>query len=578
MKFRAAIAVIAAAGLDQVLAIVVECPIESDFRPLSAGQFIEAANPGWNAGNTLDAVPNEGSWNNAPLQNSTLTHVKAAGYKSVRIPVTYADHFVSGSPEWKINSTWLQRVSDVVDMATSQGLYVITNMHHDSWSWADVSKPDANQTMIQEKFYASWLQIAKTLSCKSAMVAFEPINEPPGTTEEHAGHLDKLNKLFLKALGETGGYNSQRVVTLSNLGMGADRIQLFKRPENITNPWAYQFHFYSPYDFIFSAWGKTVWGSPADKAAVVAELTSVRGNFSASDSDVPILLGEFDASQLNLEPAARWKWFDFVVRTAKSLGMTTVLWDNGLDNLDRQTGIWRDKIAVDITMAVLRGENNSLADSTTDASATTQESSAYAFNKVGNTVTDKTLPFIMNGNNFTNLTLGSTLLKEGEDYTLGESAVTLKQAFLSKYLHATAEPGTKANITVSFSAGAQSQIELVQWDVPTLSWYSVPAKEIAKGSDLQIPITWKGLHRVAAVKIATTEGAYLFDDWTQYLPDLQKGRGTFNSQWNFDHDRVIITKAAVEAVVASGKNTTFTFEFYPRAAGNGNVVQYTLTA
>jgi len=271
--------------------------------------------------------------------------------------------------------------------------------------------------------------------------------------------------------------------------------------------------------------GKTVWGSQADKAAVVAELTSVRGNFSASESDVPILLGEFDASQLNLEPAARWKWFDFVVRTAKSLGMTTVLWDNGLDNLDRATGVWRDKIAVDITMAVLRGENNSLADSTTDASATTQESSAYVFNKVGSNITAKTLPFIMNGNNFTNITVGSTLLKEGEDYSFGESAITLNQPLLSKYLSATAEPGTKANLTVSFSAGAQSQIELVQWDVPTLSWYSVSAKDVAKGSDLQIPITWKGLHRVAAVKIATVDGAYLFDDWTQYLPDLQKGRG-----------------------------------------------------
>jgi hypothetical protein len=44
--------------------------------------------------------------------------------------VTYTDHYVSSSPDWTINATWLQRVSDVVDMATSRGLYVITNMHH----------------------------------------------------------------------------------------------------------------------------------------------------------------------------------------------------------------------------------------------------------------------------------------------------------------------------------------------------------------------------------------------------------------------------------------------------------------
>ena len=55
-----------------------------------------------------------------------LNSVMVVGKKTV----TYADHFVSGSPEWKINATWLQRVSDVVDLATSRGLYVITNMHH----------------------------------------------------------------------------------------------------------------------------------------------------------------------------------------------------------------------------------------------------------------------------------------------------------------------------------------------------------------------------------------------------------------------------------------------------------------
>ena len=125
------------------------------------------------------------------------------------------------------------------------------NPKKDSWRWADVSKPDANQTQIREKFYASWLQIGKTLACKPAMLALEPINEPPGTTEADAENLAALNGLFLQALADSGGYNPQRVVTLSNVGMGADRIGLFRRPGNITNPWAYQFHFYSPCEFSF---------------------------------------------------------------------------------------------------------------------------------------------------------------------------------------------------------------------------------------------------------------------------------------------------------------------------------------
>lgn len=100
------------------------------FSPISASSYVEAVNPGWNLGNTLDATPTEGSWNNAPVVPATFQDIMAAGFKSVRIPVTYIDHFTSGSPDWTVDPAWLSRVSAVVDMATSLGLYVITNVHH----------------------------------------------------------------------------------------------------------------------------------------------------------------------------------------------------------------------------------------------------------------------------------------------------------------------------------------------------------------------------------------------------------------------------------------------------------------
>jgi endoglucanase len=100
--------------------------------------------------------------------------------------------------------------------------------------------------MIEEKFQASWMQIANKLRCKSELVAFEPINEPPGNNAGDGAKLMKLNDIFLKALADTGGFNSKRVITLSGPGMGADKIQWFKAPANITNPWAFQFHFYNP--------------------------------------------------------------------------------------------------------------------------------------------------------------------------------------------------------------------------------------------------------------------------------------------------------------------------------------------
>jgi endoglucanase len=56
------------------------------FTPISASAAFAALDPGWNLGNTLDATPDEGSWNNPPVQAVTFSQIQAKGFKSVRIP------------------------------------------------------------------------------------------------------------------------------------------------------------------------------------------------------------------------------------------------------------------------------------------------------------------------------------------------------------------------------------------------------------------------------------------------------------------------------------------------------------
>jgi endoglucanase len=201
----------------------VKCPSKSTFAPISAGKFFDAINPGWNLGNTLDATETEGSWNNPPVVGSTFDDVKKAGYKGVRLPITYTFHMTSQSPDWKIDAMWLQRVEDVVDMVLSRGLYAIVNVHHDSTSWADLTKADTNVTMVEERMYRLWYQIGTKLACKGSMLAMEPINEIPGTTAEHGAEVNRLNTAFLQAINDAGGFNPQRVVTL--VGAGEDGVK-----------------------------------------------------------------------------------------------------------------------------------------------------------------------------------------------------------------------------------------------------------------------------------------------------------------------------------------------------------------
>lgn len=101
--------------------------------------------------------------------------------------------------------------------------------------------------MIEEKFYRLWYQIGTKLACKSNMVGFEPINEPPCNNADDAAEINKLNQLFLQALSDSGGFNTKRVVTL--VGGGEDSVKTskwFEAPSNYSNPYAIQFHYYSP--------------------------------------------------------------------------------------------------------------------------------------------------------------------------------------------------------------------------------------------------------------------------------------------------------------------------------------------
>jgi len=518
----------------------VQCSNSTTFTPISAADFVSKMDPGWNLGNTLDAVETEGSWNNPPVQPATFDDIKASGYKGIRLPVTWAYHFTSSSPDWNVDPVWLQRVSDVIDMITSRGLYTIVNVHHDSWIWADITKADANITAIEERFYRLWYQIGVKLACKPSLVAFEPINEEPGTTEEHGKQVNKLNEIFLTAINEAGGYNPDRVVTLVGAGEdGAKTTLWFKRPDEkrFKNPWALQYHYYSPYDFIFGAWGKTIWGGAADKASMETDLSIVRGNFT----DVPIVIGEWSASMVATENTARWKYVDFFLRTARKYKTATVVWDNGADSFDRGAKKWRDEVTQNILMNASAGVPNALPKSTEDAGAESQFSDGYVYHKIGEEVKDAKLGFNLNGNilEYARLAGKKVNLQQDLEYDFSTSAdgkegtVTFKAGFLTPLFasggaidkrsgSAALKLGSVANISLTFNAGADLLVNVLQWDVPTLTLTNT--SKLVTGADLLVPIKWAGQNRPAAIRAVKKDGSYLVDDWTQWLGPLQRGR------------------------------------------------------
>lgn len=237
---------------------------------------------------------------------------------------------------------------------------------------------------------------------------------------------------------------------------------------------------------------------------------------------MPLIIGEWAASPVATESAARWKYFDYFTRAAAKYNTSTILWDNGNDFLDRSKSSWRDDVAKQIYIAASKGVVNSLAESTTDDQATEQQSSGYLFHKTGLAPQAQTLSFQLNGNTITAVTMEDGTPMEPGDYGIDGSRIKFSNAFMGRFVNPETPPGIKANLTVQFSAGADSRIQLVQWDVPKLTGGAT--SKAVSGQDLKIPVKFKGLPKVATVKALLSDGRYLVDDWTQYFGPMQKAR------------------------------------------------------
>ncbi|KDQ14644.1 glycoside hydrolase family 5 protein [Botryobasidium botryosum FD-172 SS1] len=527
------------------------------FTPTSAATAWKSFNPGWNLGNTLDALPTEGSWNNPPVVNATWDDIVASGFKSVRIPITFNDHYISDAPNYTIDPVWLTRINTVVDAALSRGLWAIVNVHHDSWNWADLSNNPADLNAKKTKFEKTWVQLAGLLKSKSEKLVFESLNEPVGSTLADAAQYNDLNARFINVLINSGGNNAQRIISLP--GLGDNSVYLtdwFKYPGNWqADKWGVQFHYYSPWDFGAGWWGRTFWGSAEDKAAVTSDFAQVKGNFS-----VPVLVGEYGTSLVGrvVEKAAGWAWYDHVVRTGIKNGFALQFWDNG-EYFNRATHQWTDVTTKNIIVAASAGQSNTIP----------ENGYGTIWIKSGATLAAQALPLQYNGNTLKGVYSGTTALKSGTDYTVttNPTGISLTTTYLKTIVGKNL--GALGTLTIKSSSGADLEIDIRQYSVPTID---KKAYTVTAASDLSIPVKFNGA-KLATVKAIKADGTILKDDWTQWLGPLQAGRVNWSDDFDFSGDNLVAKASLLNAIKSSGSQpVTLTWEFWPRTDAANNVV------
>lgn len=355
----------------------------SGMRDISGFDFVKDMGFGWNLGNTLDSKADwlegygsiadyEKAWGNPVTTKAMIDMVKQAGFKTVRIPVTWDNHLDSN---YNIDSAWLDRVQTVVDYVIDNDMYAILNIHHeDDWVVTSYSSMNASKSAITKV----WTQIANRFKNYDDKLIFETLNEPrnvgestewSGGTEESRNLVNIYNQTALDAIRATGGNNSVRFVMVPTHSASScyNAINGFVLPDDTANGrLIVSQHLYTPYDFALNENGTSYWGSDSDKAALRSEMDTVYNKFCANG--IPVVIGEFNALYKNND-SSRANWAKYFVSYAKSKGMACVVWDNGASDMGllNRNGLYWDHY--EVVKAIAEGYNSGYSSSGSTSSS-----------------------------------------------------------------------------------------------------------------------------------------------------------------------------------------------------------------
>jgi endoglucanase len=512
---------------------------------------VAAMQPGWNVGNTLDAIPDETSWGNPPITKQMFDTVRAQGFNSVRIPVTWSNH--QGSvPNYTIDPTYMSRIKQVVDWALADGFYVLLNVHHDSWQW--ISAMPADHDNVLARYRATWTQIATAFRDEPAKLTFESVNEPQfanAADAQAAPLLDELNRAFYNIVRTSGGNNATRLLVLPPLGSSPDQARMDSLASTLSalndrNVIA-TVHYYGFWPFSVNIAGKTTFDADS-KNDMVVDFDRMFNTFVSKG--IPVILGEYGLLSYDytrpgvIEAGEVKKFFEELGNQARTKKVTTMVWDAG-SFLNRNTLQWRDP---DLLAQI--------KSSWTTRSGTA--SSDMVFLPKSGAITSKTLTLNLNGTTFQGLRQGNTDLSQGTDYTVSGDQLTLTASALTRLAGSRAF-GVNATVQARFSQGVPWSINVITYDPPVLS------NATGTISALTVATQFRG-DVLATMEAKYADGSNAGQvNWTSYQE--------FSAAFMPDYPAGTITlKSDFLNALRDGAQVTLTFHFW-----SGTLVTYHVT-
>lgn len=311
-----------------------------EMRDISAMELVSEMNIGWCLGNTLDSTNDslditddpysfETAWGAQYTSQAQIDEVLDAGFNVIRIPVSWTNHIYDDG-EYTIESSWMDRVQEVVDYAYSRGAYVILNIHHEDWHYPSYE----NEEAATEELIAVWTQIGERFAGYDEHLIFEGMNEPRdnGASDEWTGNdeardvINHLNAAFIETIRGLGGNNALRHLMIPGYAASSSYVNLsaIEVPED-DDKIIVSVHAYIPYNFALNtgSGGTDEWNE--DTYDIDTLMENLNELFISQGT--PVIIGEFGAMNRDNEED-RCAWAEYYITAAKQYGIVCCWWDN----------------------------------------------------------------------------------------------------------------------------------------------------------------------------------------------------------------------------------------------------------
>lgn len=340
-------------------------PDHSGMSELTSAEFSKDMVPGWNVGNSLEAIGGETAWGNPKITQELIDSVKDAGFRSVRIPVGWRKY--SNEESFTIQTSWLDRVEEVVNYVLNAGMYAIINEH---WDRGWIIPNYANQDTVITELTSMWEQIAIRFRDYDDHLLFAGTNEimiegDYGTPKkEYYTVQNSYNQAFVNAVRSTGGRNYYRYLLVQGFNTNIDYTdKFFVMPTDVEEKrLMVEVHYYDPYNFTLNSGSNiTQWGrlaTDSKKTETWANEAYADGQFKKMktkfyDKGYAVILGEYGvvarldlgSEELNDEfEMFRQYYIAYITNSLFEHGLVPVYWDNGYTGndgmglFDRSTG------------------------------------------------------------------------------------------------------------------------------------------------------------------------------------------------------------------------------------------------